>query len=143
MQLVKQFRDNEINIIELATKLGRIDRMYLEGTGMFDILPVTDATLNRLHAMAFGIPRVDDDAYKCTPEVGELFTNQWGDALDWVLLPEGDGCARRTITPWPASCWYYPHSPKEDSGGHTDESTRLPIQEGCLISEWVNGQSGD
>ena len=73
--------------------------MYSEQTGMFDIPPVEDPTLNRLHAMAFGIPRIDDDAYKCTPKVGELFTNQWGDAPDWVRLPEGDGSARRTITP--------------------------------------------
>ena len=141
MELVKQFRDNEINIIERATKLERIDRMYSEGTGMFDIPPVTDATLNRLHAMTFGIPRVDDDVYKCTLQVGELFTNQWGDAPDWVLLPEGDGGARRTITPWPASCGYYTQSPKKDDGGRTTESTRLPIPEGCLISEWVNGQT--
>ena len=97
MKLVRQIRDNKINIIELATKLGRIDRMNSEQTGMFDIPPVTDATLNRLHAMAFGIPRIDDDAHKCTPTVGELFTNQWGDAPDWVLLPEGDGGARRSL----------------------------------------------
>ena len=143
MQLVNQFRDNTINIIELATKLGRIDSIFSEVTGMFDIPPVTDATLNRLHAMAFGIPRIDDAAYKCTTKVSKCFTNQWGDAPDWdhwVLLPEGGGGARRTITQWPASCVYYAQSPKKDNGGSTDERTRLPIPEGCMISlrvgEW-------
>ena len=137
MKFVVQLQNDDINIIECATKLGRLESMYYAQTGMFDIPVVKDENLNRLHAMAFGIPRIDDEAYKCSPKVGELFTNQWGDAPDWVLLLEGYGGARRTITPWPASCEYYPpaQSPKKDSGGRTDENIRLPIQEGCLISE--------
>ena len=142
MKLVRQIRDNKINIIELATKLGRIDRMNSEQTGMFDIPPVTDATLNRLHAMAFCIPRIDDDAYKCTPTVGELFTNQWGEAPDWVLLPRGmavrEGLSRHDQR---AAGTTRSHPRRTD--GRTDENTRLPIPEGCLISEWMNGQSGD
>ena len=72
--------------------------------GMFDILPIEDKNLKRLHSMAFGIPRIDDDIYKCTPTSGQLFTNQWVDAPDWVLSPAGEGCAKRSITPWPAEC---------------------------------------
>ena len=66
MKLVGQFRDNKINILECATKLGRLDRMYSEQTGMFNIPIVDDETLRRLHAMTFGIPSIDDNAYKCT-----------------------------------------------------------------------------
>ena len=57
--------------------------------------------------MTFGIPRIDHDANTCIPIPGKLFTNQWGDAPDWVLMPEGVLDAKRTITPWPADCEYY------------------------------------
>ena len=117
--------------------------MYYAQVGMFNIPPVEDETLKRLHGMTFGIPRLDDDVYKCTPTPGQLFTNQWGDAPDWVLSPEGEGGAKSIITPWPADCDYYPPSSKKDICGRTEESTRLPIPEGCWISELANGQSGD
>ena len=32
---------------------------------------------------------------------------------------------------------------EEDIAGRTEESTSLPVLEGCLISELANGQSGD
>jgi hypothetical protein len=54
--------------------------------------------------MTLGIPRIDDDVYKCNPTPGQLFTNKWGYAEDWVLLPEGNGGVKRTVTPWPADC---------------------------------------
>ena len=63
-----------------------------------------DETLKRLHSMTLGIPRIDDDVYKCNPTPGQLFTNKWGYAEDWVLLPEGNGGVKRTVTPWPADC---------------------------------------
>ena len=49
--------------------------------------------------MVFGIPRIDDDVYKCVPTrksriPGQLFTNEYGEAPDWVLLPEGEGGAK-------------------------------------------------
>ena len=47
------------------------------------------------------------------------------------------------MTPWPAGCHYYPPSPRDDINERTVESTRLPILEGCLISELANGQYGD
>ena len=99
--------------------------------------------LDTVSSMAFGIPRIDDDVYKCIPTPGQLFTNEYCEAPDWVLSPEGEGGAKRIITPWPASCDYYPPSPREDIGERTEESTRLPVPEGCLIPELANGQSGD
>ena len=110
---------------------------------MFSIPPIEDRNLKRLHSMAFGIPCINDDVYKCIPTPGQLFTNEYGEAPEWVLAPEGEGGEKRIIIPWPADCGYYPSSPKKDVGGRTKESTRLPIQEGCLISELANGQSGD
>ena len=96
--------------------------------------------LTSLPSMAFGIPRIDDDIYKCIPTPGQLFTNKYGEAPDWVLLPEGEGCAKRIIMPWPENCGYYPPSPRKDIRGRSEESTRLSIPEGYLISELANGQ---
>ena len=92
--------------------------------------------------MAFGIPRIDD-VYKCIPTPGQLFTNEYGEAPDWVLSPEGEGGAKRIITPWPANCDYNPPSPRDGIDERTEESTRLQIPEECLISELASGQSGD
>ena len=116
--------------------------MYYAQFGMLDIPPVEDKIL-RLHSMAFGIPRINDNIYKCIPTPGQLFINKYGEAPDWVLSPEGGGGAKRIMTPWPADCHNYPPSPRDDIDERTEESTRLPIPEGCLISELANGQSGD
>ena len=51
------------------------------------------------------------------------------------------------MSAWPADFPCYmtplPTLPSNDIDKFTKESTRLPIQEGCLISELVNGQSGE
>ena len=62
--------------------------------------------------LACRVPRINDSVYTCVPTPGQLFTNQWGDAPDWFLMPEGVFGATRTITPWPADCPYYPDSPE-------------------------------
>ena len=46
--------------------------MYYAEFGKFNIPPVKDETLKRLHGMTFGIPRIDYDVYKCTPTPGQL-----------------------------------------------------------------------
>ena len=111
VRLVKQLKNNEIDIIECGILIGYYERMYYDHLGMF-ALPeiISHKDLLRLHSMALGIPRINDGAYTCIPTPGQLFTNRWGDALDWVLLPEGVLGATRTITPWPADCPYYPDS---------------------------------
>ena len=95
--------------------------------------------------MAFGIPRIDDNVYTCEPIPGKLYTNTSGETPDWVLSPEGEGGAKRIISPLPADFHYYPPpmQPKNDNDERTEESTRLPIPEGFLIAELANGQSGD
>ena len=117
--------------------------MYYAQFGMSNIQPIDHTNLKRLHGMAFSIARIDDDEYKCAKIPGQLFTNEYSEAPDWVLLPEGEGGAKRIMTPWPAGCHYYPPSPRDDIDERTVESTRLPILEGCLISELANGQYGD
>ena len=94
--------------------------------GMFSIQPIEDKNLKQLHSMAFGIPRIDDDIYKCIPTPGQLFTNKYGEAPDWVLLPEGEGCAKRIIMPWPENCGYYPPSPRKDIRGRSEDSGKAP-----------------
>ena len=86
--------------------------MYYAQAGMFSIPPITRKNLIRLHSMAFGIPRINDNAYICIPTPGQLFTNKWGDAPDWFLMPEGVLGAKRTVTPWPTDCEDYPDSPE-------------------------------
>ena len=97
--------------------------------------------------MAFCIPRIDNNVYKCEPIPGKPFTNASGEAQDWVLSPGGDGGDRAIMSAWPADFPYYisplPTPPSNDHDERTEESTRLPILEGCLISELTNGQSGD
>ena len=87
--------------------------MYFVQFDVFEIPPIDHNNLQRLHSMAFCIPRIDD-VYKCVQTPGQLFTNEYGEAFDWVLSTEGDGSAKRIITPWPASCDYYPPSPRDD-----------------------------
>ena len=86
--------------------------MYYAQVGMFSIPTVTRKNLIRMHSMAFGIPRINDNANTCIPTPGQLFTNKWGEAPDWVLMSEGVLGAKRTITPWPADCEHYPASPE-------------------------------
>ena len=66
---------------------------------MFSIPTVTRKNLIRMHSMAFGIPRINGDAYTCIPTPGQLFTNKWGDAPDWVLMPEGYSAQRGPSRP--------------------------------------------
>ena len=98
--------------------------------------------------MAFGIPRIDDSEYKCEPILGKLFTIASGEAPDWVLLQEGAGGAQLIMSAWPAPALRMygtppPTPPNSKPGGRTKDCTRLIIQEGCLNSEFTNGQSGD
>ena len=136
-------KEGDIDIIECWIEIGYLERMYYAQFGMFIIPLVEDEALKQLHGMTFLIPRINDDSYKCTPTPGQPFNNEWGDAPDWVLSQEGERGAKRTITPWPADCEFYPLSPKKDNDKRTKANTGLPIPEGCLISELANGQSGD
>ena len=101
VQLVGRVKNNDIDIIECAIQIGYYERMDHAQVGMFSIPPVTHKNLIRLHSMAFGIPRITGNynAYTCIPTPGQLFTNQWGDAVDWVLMPKGVLGAKRTSTP--------------------------------------------
>ena len=114
---------------------------------MFATPPLNHEQLAKLHGMAFAMPRIDDSVYKCEPIPGKLFTNASGEAQDWVLSPEGEGGAHVIMSAWPADMPYYetplPTPPSSEHEERTEDSTRLPIQEGCLISEFANGQSGD
>ena len=114
---------------------------------MFTIPCLDHEQLARLHGMAFGMTRIDDPVYKCEPIPRKLFTNTSGEAPDWVLLQEGEGGARVIMSAWPADFPYYmtppPTQPSNNHDERTEESTRLPIPEGYLISELANGQSGD
>ena len=103
--------------------------MYHAQAGMFAILMLNHEQLAKLHGMALGIPRIDESVYKCEPILGKLFTNASG------------------VAAWPADMPYYgtppPTPPSSQYGGRTKDCTRLPIPEGCSISEFANGQSGD
>ena len=123
VRLVGRVKDNDIDIIECAIQIGYYERMYYAQAGMFSIPPVTHKTLIRLHSKAFGIPRINDNVYTCIPTPGQLLTNKWGDALDWVLMPEGVLGAKRIITPWAMDCEEYPASPEyyQSQGEDRDE----------------------
>jgi hypothetical protein len=90
-----------------------------------------------------GIPRINDPIYKCEPKPGQLFTNSFGGPPDWVLSQEGDRCGQVEIKSWPAKLTTIMMDQGEGLAPHAEECTRLPISEGCLISEYANGQSGD
>ena len=94
IKLIEQMKVGDINIIECGIEIGYRERMYHSQVGMFAI-PLLDHTqLRKLYGMAFGIPRIDDDVYKCEQIPGKLFTNASGEAPDWVLSQEGEGGAR-------------------------------------------------
>ncbi len=57
-----------------------------------------------------------------------------------MLSPEGDS-GPVVIESWPAETTAMDKD--EGLAPHAKECTRLPIPEGCLISEHVNGHSGD
>ena len=97
IRFIKRLKEGEIDIIECGIEIGYLERMYYAEFGMFNIPPVEDETLKRLHGMTFGIPRIDYDVYKCTPTPGQLFTNKCCDAPDLVLSPEGEGGAKWTM----------------------------------------------
>ena len=152
IKLIEQMKvaSGDIDIIECGIEIGYSEWMYHSQMGMFAIImipPFDHEQLARLHGMAFGIPRIDDFVYKCEQIPGKLFTNASCKAPDWVLSPEGEVGARVIISAWPADIPYYetqlPTPPSSDHVGHTEECTRLPIPEGCLISALPNGQSGD
>ena len=112
--------------------------MYHSQVGMFAIPHLNRKNLKRLHDMAFGIPRIDDDVYKCEPIPDKLFTNARGEAPGWVLS-QG---ARVIMSAWPADFPCYmtplPTLPSNDIDKFTKESTRLPIPEGCFITDLAN-----
>ncbi len=93
------------------------------------------------HGTTMGIPRINDPIYKCEPTPGQLFTNNFGGPPDWVLSPEGDGCGPVETKSWPAGLTRMDKG--EVPAPHAEECARLPIPEGCLISEYANGQSDD
>ena len=117
-------------VFYMKAKMGCMRKAMVNAGMSFDKSPNEPRPRDHL---VNGKQKNDDDVYKGTPTPGQLFTNKWGDAPDWVLLPEGVGGAKGIITPWPADCKYYPPSPKKDIGGRTKASTRLPIQEGCFV----------
>ena len=141
IKLIGQMKDGDVDIIECGIEIGYRERMHYALFGMFNIPRVEDKILKRPHSMTFGIPRIDDDIYKCTPTPGQLFTNQWGDAPVWVLSQEGEGGVKRIITPWQAVCEYYPPSPKKDIGhwGSHREEHQTTHSGGVLhlrVGEW-------
>jgi hypothetical protein len=79
--------------------------------------------------------------YKCAQTPGQLFTNCFGGPPDWVLSPKGDGRGPVVIESWTAALTTM--DKQEGLAPHAEECSRLPIQEGCLISEYANGQSSD
>ena len=81
--------------------------MYLSQVGMFAIPHLDNEQLARLHGMAFGIPHIDDSAYKSEPIPGKLFTNESCEAPDWALSLEGGGGSRVIMSTWPAEMSYY------------------------------------
>ena len=87
-------RNGVINIIECGIEIGYREWMYNAQVGMFAIQPLDHKNLKRLHGMALGIPRIDDNVYKCELIPGKLFTNASGKAPDWVLSQEGEGSAK-------------------------------------------------
>ena len=64
IKLIGQMKDGDIDIIECGIEIRYRERMHCALFGMFNIPPVEDKNLKRLHSMAFGISRIDDDVYK-------------------------------------------------------------------------------
>ena len=106
IKLIEQIKHGVIDIIECGIEIGYRERMYYAQFGMFAIPPNDSGhkNLKGLHGMTFSIPSIDGDVYKCVSIPGQLLTNKYGEAQDWVLSPEGEGCAKRIMTPWPAGC---------------------------------------
>ncbi len=88
-----------------------------------------------------GIPCINDPIYNCEPT--KLFTNGFWGPPDKVLSQERDGCGPVLIEAWPAELTTMDKGEELDLDPHAEECTRLPIVERCLISEYVDGQSGD
>ena len=103
--------------------------------------------LGRIHGMSLSIPRIDDSMYKCELILEELYTNEYGDPPAWVLSQEGEGGTQVITSSWPADMPWGTQSPTPPpSSKHNKRTTKCPrlsIQEGRLISEFANGQSGD
>ena len=88
IKLIEQMKVGDINIMKCCIEIGYRERMYHSQVGMFDIPPLDHKNVQLLHGMAFGIPRIDNNGYKCEPIPCKLFTNASGEAPDWVLSPE-------------------------------------------------------
>ena len=80
IELIEQLKDGDIDIIECGIEIGYRERMYYVQFGMFNITPIKNKNLKRLHSMAFGFHRITDDIYKCIPTPGQLFTNIYCEA---------------------------------------------------------------
>jgi hypothetical protein len=70
--------------------------------GIFAMPHLDYTQLWKLHCMAFGIPCIDDDVYKCEPIPNKLprFTNSSREAPDWVY-------PYRTF---PQNCRFFPQN---------------------------------
>ena len=56
---------------------------------MFAIPHLDHKNVKMLHGMAFEIPRIDNDVYKCEQIPGKLFTNASGEAPNWYCRLRG------------------------------------------------------
>ncbi len=130
-----------ISIIDAVIQLSYLKLLYYSQSDVFFKPHLNTAQISRVHGITMGIPCINNPIYNCEPTPGQFFTNSFGGPPDWVLSPEGDGCGPLVIESWPAELTTI----GEGRAPHAEECTGLPIpsQEGCLISEFANGQSGD
>ena len=73
IKLIEQMKVGDIGVIECGIEIGYRERMHHSQAGMFDTPHLDHRKLRRLHGMAFGIPRIDDDVHKREPIPGKLF----------------------------------------------------------------------
>ena len=89
IKLIERMKHGVIDIIECGIEIGYREQVYYAQFGMFAIPPIDHKTLKRLHCMAFGIPRIDDDVYRCVLIPGQLLTNAYGKALTGYCCRRG------------------------------------------------------
>jgi hypothetical protein len=87
IKLTKGLKNGSLSIIDCAIKIAYRGRMYFAQGGTFAMLPLDHEQLARLHGMSSGMQRIDNSIYKCC--VWKLYTNDDGEAPDWVLQLEG------------------------------------------------------
>ena len=94
IKLIEHMKTGVIDIIECGMEIRYSEGMYYAQVGMFAIPPLDRKNLKRLHGMAFCIPRIDDNVYKCEPSPGKLFTRASCEATNWVLSVEGEAAQK-------------------------------------------------